>query len=109
MHLFTFQKADGIASGFYKYPRADEIQLEATRTRVEYYFHLEPNSKQTLKSERNSKTKLYKSEQELSKQPEFESEHSAIKPKVNGSEPWQTPQLRQQILLLMMRQSAAWR
>ena len=54
--------------------------LEATRIRVEYHFHLEPNSKQTLKSEHNSKTQLYKSEQELSKHPEFESEPIVIKP-----------------------------
>jgi len=57
-----------------------KFKLEATRTRVEYHFHLEPSSKQTLKSERNSKTKLYKFEQELSKHPEFESEPIAIKP-----------------------------
>ena len=84
-----------------------KFKVEATRTRVEYYFHLEPNSKQALKSEHNSKTKLYKFEQELSKHPQFESEFIATKPQVNGSEPWQTLQLRQQILLLMMRQSAA--
>ena len=42
-----------------------KFKLEATRTRVEYHFHLEPNSKQALKSERNSKTQLYKFEQEL--------------------------------------------
>ena len=40
-----------------------KFKLEATRTRVEYHFHLEPNLKQTLKSERNSKTQLYKFEQ----------------------------------------------
>ena len=57
-----------------------KFKLETTRIKVEYHFHLEPNSKQTLKSERNSKTKLYKSEQELSKQPEFESEPTTIKP-----------------------------
>ena len=51
-----------------------KFKLEATRIRVEYHFHLEPNSKQALKSERNSKTQLYKFEQELSKHPEFESE-----------------------------------
>ena len=84
-----------------------KFKLEATRIRVEYHFHLEPNSKQALKSERNSKTQLYKFEQELSKHPEFESEPTTTKPQVNGSEPWQTLQLRQQILLLMMRQSAA--
>ena len=58
-----------------------KFKLEATRTRVEYYFHLEPNLKQALKSERNSKTKLYKFEQELSKHPEFESEPTAANPK----------------------------
>ena len=84
-----------------------KFKLEATRIRVEYHFHLEPNSKQTLKSERNSKTQLYKFEQELSKHPEFESEPTTIKPQVNGSEPWQTLQLRQQILPLMMWQSTA--
>ena len=42
-----------------------KFKLEATRTKVEYYFHLELNSKQALKSERNSKTQLYKFEQEL--------------------------------------------
>ena len=42
-----------------------KFKLEATRTRVEYHFHFEPNSKQTLKSERNSKTQLYKFKQEL--------------------------------------------
>ena len=42
-----------------------KFKLEATRTRVEYHFHLEPNSKQALKSECNSKTQLYKFEQEL--------------------------------------------
>ena len=84
-----------------------KFKLEATRTRVEYYFHLEPNSKQTLKSEHNSKTQLYKFEQELSKHPKFELEPTATKPQVNGSEPWQTLQLRQQILLLMMQQSTA--
>jgi hypothetical protein len=42
-----------------------KFKLEATRTRVEHYFHLELNSKQTLKSERNSKTQLYKFEQEF--------------------------------------------
>ena len=65
-----------------------KFKLEATRTRVEYHFHLELNSKQTLKSEHNSKTQLYKFEQELSKHPEFESEPTATKPQVNGSEPW---------------------
>ena len=40
-----------------------KFKLEATRTRVEYHFHLEPNSKQTLKSKHNSKTQLYKFEQ----------------------------------------------
>ena len=58
-----------------------KFKLEATRIRVEYYFHLEPNSKQALKSERNSKTQLYKFEQELSKHPEFKSEPTATKPK----------------------------
>ena len=57
-----------------------KFKLEATRTRVEYHFHLEPNSKQTLKSERNSKTQLYKFKQKLSKHPEFESDPTAIKP-----------------------------
>ena len=84
-----------------------KFKLEATHIRVEYHFHLEPNSKQTLKSERNSKIQLYKFEQELFKHPEFESEPTATKPQVNGSEPWQTLQLKRQILLLMMRQSAA--
>ena len=84
-----------------------KFKLEATRIRVEYHFHLEPNSKQTLKSERNSKTQLYKFEQEPFKHPESESEPTATKLQVNESEPWQTLQLRQQILLLMMRQSAA--
>ena len=84
-----------------------KFKLEAIRTRVEYHFHLESSSKQTLKSERNSKTQLYKFEQELSKHLEFESEPTTTKPQVNGSEPWQTLQLRQQILLLMMWQSAA--
>ena len=84
-----------------------KFKLEATRIRVEYHYHLEPNSKQALNSEHNSKTLLYKFEQELSKHPEFESEPTATKPQVNGSEPWQTLQLRQQILLLMTRQSAA--
>ena len=84
-----------------------KFKLEATRIRVEYHFHLEPNSKQTLKSERNSKTQLYKFEQELSKHPEFESEPAETKPQVNGSVPWQILQLRQQILQSMMRQSAA--
>jgi hypothetical protein len=42
-----------------------KFKLEATCIRVEYHFHLELNSKQTLKSERNSKTQLYKFEQEL--------------------------------------------
>ena len=49
-----------------------KFKLEATRIRVEHHFHFEPNSKQTLKSERNSKTQLYKFEQELSKHPVFE-------------------------------------
>ena len=84
-----------------------KFKLEAIRTRVEYHFHLEPSSKQTLKSERNSKTKIYKFEQELSKHPEFESEPTATKPQVNGSEPWQILQLRRQTLQSMMRQSAA--
>ena len=42
-----------------------KFKLEVTRIRVEYHFHFEPNLKQTLKSERNSKTQLYKFEQEL--------------------------------------------
>ena len=42
-----------------------KFKLEVTRIRVEYHFHLEPNSKQALKSERNSKTQLYKFEQKL--------------------------------------------
>ena len=71
-----------------------KFKLKATRTRVEHYFDLEPNSKQALKSERNLKTQLYKLEQELSKRPEFESEPTATKPQVNGSEPWQILQLR---------------
>ena len=83
-----------------------KFKLEATRIRVEYHFQLEPNSKQALKSERNSKTKLYKFEQEFLKHSEFESEPTATKPQVNGSEPWRTLQLRQQIFPLMMRQSA---
>ena len=57
-----------------------KFKLEAIRTRVDYHFHLESSSKQTLKSERNSKTQLYKFEQELSKHPEFESESAATKP-----------------------------
>ena len=57
-----------------------KFKLEATRTRVEYYFHLEPNSKQTLKPDHNSKTQLYKFEEELLKHPEFESEPIATKP-----------------------------
>ena len=64
-----------------------KFKLEATRTRVEYHFHLEPNSKQTLKPERNSKTQLYKFEQELFKHPEFEPEPAATIPEVNESEP----------------------
>ena len=84
-----------------------KFKLEATRIRVEYHFHLEPNSKQALKSKHNSKTQLYKFEQELLKHPEFESEPTATKPQVNGSEPWQTLQLIQQILQSVMRQSAA--
>ena len=83
-----------------------KFKLEATRIRVEHHFHFEPNSKYTSKSERNSKIPLYKFEQELSKHPEFESEPTATKPQVNGSEPWQTLQLRQQILQSMMWQSA---
>ena len=31
---FTFQKADGNASGFYKYPRADEIQTRSNSQRI---------------------------------------------------------------------------
>ena len=88
-----------------------KFKLEATRIRVEYHFHPEPNSKQALKSKRNSKIQLYKFEQELFKHPEFELEPTATKPQANGSEPWQTLQLRQQIPLSMMqpvmRQSAA--
>ena len=84
-----------------------KFKLEATRIRIEYHFHLEPNSKQALKSEHNSKTQLYKFVQELSKHPEFESEPTATKPQVNGSEPWQILQLRRQTLQSMMRQSAA--
>ena len=57
-----------------------KFKLEATRTKVEHHFHFEPNSKQTLKFERNSKTLLYKFEQELSKHPEFKSESTATKP-----------------------------
>ena len=57
-----------------------KFKLEATCIRVEYHFHLEPNSKQALKSERNSKTQLYKFEQELFKRPKFESEPTASKP-----------------------------
>ena len=105
--IFTFQKADGNASCFYKYPRADEIQTRSNphKSRVS----LPPNSKQTLQSECNSKTQFYKFEQELSKHPEFESEPTETKPQVNGSEPWQILQLKRQTLQLMMRQSAAWR
>jgi hypothetical protein len=84
-----------------------KFKLEATRIRVEYHFHLELNSKQTLKSEHNSKTQLYKFEQELSKHPEFESELTATEPQVNGSKSWQILQLRRQTLQSMMRQSAA--
>ena len=72
---FTFQKADGNASSFHKYPRADEIQ-----TRSNPQKNNTSSLNRTLESERNSKTKLYKSEQELSKQPEFESEPTASKP-----------------------------
>ena len=57
-----------------------KFKLEATRKRVEYYFYLEPNSKQTLESERNSKTQLYKFEQELSKHPKFKSVPTTTKP-----------------------------
>ena len=46
-------------------------------------------------------------EQEHSKHPEFESEPTATKPQVNGSEPWQILQLRRQTLQSVMRQSAA--
>jgi len=77
LHLF-FQKADGNTSGFHKYPRADEIQTIS---------HPQKNNtsslnrtQRTLKFERNSKTKLYKSEQELPKQPKFESEPTTSKP-----------------------------
>ena len=84
-----------------------KFKLEATRIRVEYHFHLEPNSKQALKSKHNLKTQLYKFEQELFKHPEFESEPTATKPQVNRSEPWQTLQLIQQILQSVMRQSLA--
>jgi len=75
---FTFQKADGNASGFHKYPRADEIQ---TRSNPQKNNTSSLNrTRRTLESERNSKIKLYKSEQELSKQSEFESEPTATKP-----------------------------
>ena len=74
----TFQKADGNASGFHKYPRADEIQ---TRSNPQKNNTSSLNrTRRTLKFECNSKTKLYKSEQELFKQPEFESEPTASKP-----------------------------
>ena len=75
---FIFQKVDGNASGFHKYPRADEIQ---TRNNPQKNNTSSPNrTRRTLKLECNSKTKLYKSEQELSRQPEFEPESPAIKP-----------------------------
>ena len=58
---FTFQKADGNASGFHKYPRADEIQ---TRSNPQKNNTSSLNrTRWTLESERNSKTKLYKFEQ----------------------------------------------
>ena len=71
-----------------------KFKLEATRTRIEYHFQLEPNptnsqiraqSKTKLEFiefgfRAQSKTKLYKFEQELSKQSEFESEPTATKP-----------------------------
>ena len=76
--LLTFQKADGNASGFHKYPRADEIQ---TRSNPQKNNTSSLNrTRRTLKFECNSKTKLYKSEQELFKQPKFESEPTASKP-----------------------------
>ena len=69
------KKADGNASGFYKYPSADEIQTRSNPHKSRVF--LPPWTRQTLKSERNSKTQLYKFEQELSKHPEFESEPTA--------------------------------
>jgi len=78
MSSFISQKADGNASGFHKYPRADEIQ---TRSNPQKNNTSSLNrTRRTLNFECNSKTKLYKSEQELSKQPEFESEPTASKP-----------------------------
>jgi len=62
---FTFQKADATHQASINIQEPTKFKLEATRTKVEYYFHLELNSKQALKSERNSKTQLYKFEQEL--------------------------------------------
>ena len=78
MSSFTFQKADGNTSGFHKYPRADEIQTRSTPQKNNTSSL--NRTRRTLESEHNSKTKLYKSEQELSKQPEFESEPTASKP-----------------------------
>ena len=65
-----------------------KFKLEATRTRVEYFFHLEPNATnfQIRAQFENPDLQI---EQELSKHPEFESEPTATKPQVNGSEPWQ--------------------
>ena len=61
MSSFTFQKADGNASGFHKYPRADGIQ---TRSNPQKNNTSSLNrTRRTLESERNSKTKLYKFEQ----------------------------------------------
>ena len=68
--LFTFQKADGNASGFHKYPRADEIKTKSNPQKNNTSSL--NRTRQTLKFECNSKTKLYKSKQEPSKQPEFE-------------------------------------
>ena len=45
---FIFQKADGNASGFYKYPRADEIQTRSnpykSRVSLPPWTELETNS-----------------------------------------------------------------
>ena len=54
-----------------------KFKLEATRTSITSNLN---RTRRTLKFERNSKTKLYKFEQELSKQSEFESEPTATKP-----------------------------
>ena len=67
LHVFVLpsKKADGNTSGFHKYPRADEIQ---TRSNPQKNNTSSLNrTRRTLKFECNSKTKLYKSEQELSK------------------------------------------